>query len=57
VFIGKHWSELNKRYGPLFTLEEAAEDFTVSSQKTGLQAAARILWTRLKDALRLLLRR
>ncbi len=26
VFIGKHWGELNARYGPLFTLEEAAED-------------------------------
>ncbi|MGD0727105.1 MAG: transcriptional regulator [Spirochaetia bacterium] len=57
VFIGKHWSELNRRYGPLFTLEEAAEDFTVSSQKSGLQSAARTLWARLKGALRLLLRR
>jgi hypothetical protein len=28
VFIGKHWSELGRRYGPLFTLEEAAEDFS-----------------------------
>jgi hypothetical protein len=28
VFIGKHWSELGKRYGPLFTLEEAAEDLS-----------------------------
>ena len=27
VYIGKHWSELNARYGPLFTLEEAAVDF------------------------------
>jgi hypothetical protein len=30
VFIGKHWSELNRRYGPLFTLEEAAEDLSVT---------------------------
>ena len=28
VFIGKHWAELSKRYGPLFTLEEAAEDLS-----------------------------
>ena len=28
VFVGKHWNELNRRYGPLFTLEEAAEDLT-----------------------------
>jgi hypothetical protein len=28
VFIGKHWGELNAMYGPLFTLEEAAEDFS-----------------------------
>jgi hypothetical protein len=30
VYVGKHWSELLTRYGPLFTLEEAAEDFTLS---------------------------
>jgi hypothetical protein len=29
VFIGKHWSELGRRYGPLFTLEEAAEDLSL----------------------------
>jgi len=28
VFAGKHWGELNRRYGPIFTLEEATEDFT-----------------------------
>ncbi len=28
VFIGKHWSELGRKYGPLFTLEEAAEDLS-----------------------------
>ena len=49
VFVGKHWSELNKRYGPLFTLEEAAEDFTVSSAKKKVVRAARSVWTRLKD--------
>jgi hypothetical protein len=45
VFIGKHWGELNKRYGPLFTLEEAAEDFS---------AQARLPWLsrRLKALLR-----
>ena len=35
VFIGKHWSELNRRYGPLFTLEEAAEDFTRELAEAG----------------------
>jgi len=34
VFIGQHWSELIKRFGPLFTLEEAAEDFSMNSRKT-----------------------
>jgi hypothetical protein len=34
VYIGRHWSELSKRYGPLFTLEEAAEDFFVQAAKT-----------------------
>jgi len=29
VFIGKHLKELNEKYGPLFTLEEAAEDFSM----------------------------
>ena len=57
VFIGKHWSELNRRYGPLFTLEEAAEDFTVSSKKNALKATAQTLWARLTDALRRFLRR
>jgi len=37
VFVGKHWSELVKRYGPLFTLEEAAEDLS-------LQPRRRIRW-------------
>ena len=29
VYVGRHWGELGKRYGPLFTLEEAAEDFVL----------------------------
>ena len=49
VFVGKHWSELNKRYGPLFTLEEAAEDFSVGSAKKKVVKAARSMWGRLKD--------
>jgi hypothetical protein len=49
VFVGKHWNELNKRYGPLFTLEEAAEDFTVASAKKKVVKAARSVWGRLKD--------
>ncbi len=28
VFIGKHWGELGKRYGHIFTLEEAAVDLS-----------------------------
>ncbi len=43
VFIGKHWSELSKRYGPLFTLEEAAEDFSAQSKRTGFTRLLRIL--------------
>jgi len=49
VFVGKHWNALNKRYGPLFTLEEAAEDFTVASAKRKVVKAARSVWGRLKD--------
>ncbi len=33
VFVGQHWSELGRRYGPLFTLEEAAEDFSIVSRE------------------------
>ncbi len=36
VYVGRHWSELGKRYGPLFTLEEAAEDFSIVARKTRL---------------------
>jgi hypothetical protein len=41
VFVGRHWSELGKRYGPLFTLEEAAEDFSIASRKKRLVRKAR----------------
>jgi hypothetical protein len=43
VFIGQHWSELNRRYGPLFTLEEAAEDFSSSSRLPRLRGVLRSL--------------
>ena len=57
VFIGTHWSELNRRYGPLFTLEEAAEDFTVSSRKPGVRMYLRAAWASVRDAMRRLARR
>jgi len=41
VFVGRHWSELGKRYGPLFTLEEAAEDFSIASRKKRIVSTAR----------------
>jgi len=41
VFIGQHWSELNKRYGPLFTMEEAAEDFSSVSRRPFLRRLLR----------------
>jgi hypothetical protein len=28
VYIGHHWAELGRKYGPIFTLEEAAEDYS-----------------------------
>lgn len=40
VYVGRHWAELGKRYGPLFTLEEAAEDFSIVS-RTRLARKAR----------------
>jgi hypothetical protein len=43
VFIGKHWSELGKRYGPIFTLEEAAEDFSAQAKHKGIARVVRIL--------------
>jgi len=41
VYVGRHWSELGRRYGPLFTLEEAAEDFSIASRKKRLLRRAR----------------
>ena len=41
VYVGRHWSELGKRYGPLFTLEEAAEDFSIASRKKRIVHGAR----------------
>ena len=43
VYVGRHWSELIKRYGPLFTLEEAAEDFTILRRKNTILKVARRL--------------
>jgi hypothetical protein len=51
VFVGKHWSELNGRYGPLFTLEEAAEDLgTAPRGKRALKMLGAV-WTRLRAIL------
>lgn len=33
VYIGHHWAELVGKYGPIFTLEEAAEDYSVDSRR------------------------
>ncbi len=44
VFVGQHWSELNRRYGPIFTLEEAAEDFSTQSRRPHLRRALRKLF-------------
>jgi hypothetical protein len=48
VFVSKHWGELIRRYGALFTLEEAAEDFTVASRKQAVARKARSVWGRIK---------
>jgi hypothetical protein len=32
VYIGHHWAELGRTYGPIFTLEEAAEDYSHGSR-------------------------
>jgi hypothetical protein len=32
VYIGHHWAELGRKYGPIFTLEEAAEDYSSESR-------------------------
>jgi hypothetical protein len=48
VFVGMHWSELAKQYGPLFTLEEAAEDLNLVSRGKRVKRAARSFWARLR---------
>ena len=40
VYIAHHWAELGRKYGPIFTLEEAAEDYSTGSRTPRL---ARIL--------------
>ncbi len=47
VFIGKHWGELRDRYGPLFTLEEAAEDFSGAWKKSRVRRWGRLVLSRL----------
>jgi hypothetical protein len=44
VFVGQHWSELIHKYGPIFTLEEAAEDFSTQSRRPRLRRALRKLF-------------
>jgi hypothetical protein len=56
VFVGKHWSELNGRYGPLFTLEEAAEDLSVARGSRRALKALTAVSARLRTALRFLRR-
>jgi hypothetical protein len=41
VYVGRHWGELSRRYGPLFTLEEAAEDFSITSRNRIARKARR----------------
>jgi len=41
VYVGRHWGELSRRYGPLFTLEEAAEDFILASRDRFARRARR----------------
>jgi hypothetical protein len=41
AFVSKHWGQLSRRYGPLFTLEEAAEDFVISRKEIARKAARR----------------
>jgi hypothetical protein len=41
VYIGHHWAELGKKYGPIFTLEEAAEDYSSGTRGSRLVRLAR----------------
>ena len=36
VYIGHHWAELGRKYGPIFTLEEAAEDYSNDARRSPL---------------------
>jgi hypothetical protein len=36
VYVAHHWAELGKKYGPIFTLEEAAEDYSNDSRRNPL---------------------
>ena len=36
VYIAHHWAELGRKYGPIFTLEEAAEDYSADSRRNPL---------------------
>lgn len=40
VYIGHHWGELVRKYGPIFTLEEAAEDYSQNSRRSPLARLA-----------------
>ncbi len=50
VYVGRHWGELSQRYGALFTLEEAAEDFIIS--RKGIVRRARRWSAAIKGAFR-----
>ncbi len=44
VYIGHHWAELGRKYGPIFTLEEAAEDYSNDSRRSPIARAAKRWW-------------
>jgi hypothetical protein len=41
VYIAHHWAELGRKYGPVFTLEEAAEDYSHGSRGSRIAQVAR----------------
>ena len=53
VYIGKHWAELNARYGPLFTLEEAAEDLSTTRRGSRIRRLGKAAMERLRAVFRL----